>query len=66
MMVTVLAVLMRVAATVATPAEREQVNVMEDGALECVVVDAHGLDVGACDAAIDAVLALGHTPGGAK
>jgi len=61
MMVTVLAVLMRVAA-----AEREQVNVMEDGALECVVVDAHGLDVGACDAAIDAVLALGHTPGGAK
>jgi len=48
MMVTVLAVLMRVAATVATPAEREQVNVMEDGALECVVVDAHGLDVGAC------------------
>ena len=48
MMVTVLAVLMRVAA-----AEREQVNVMEDGALECVVVDAHGFDVGACDAAYE-------------
>jgi hypothetical protein len=55
--------MMRVAATVAT---HEQVNRMDDGSLECVVVDARGLDVGACDAAIDAVLALGHTPGGAK